>query len=104
MCDIVGRLRKTHAEIVESDGGECDFIAMFREAADEIEQLQTYKRAQMEDIMNLGQMVGNREAEIERLRAALDDKCKHFNMVDAMWRGAEDENERLRAAITDKEG
>jgi hypothetical protein len=39
MTDIVERLRTTHAEVVRDDGGECDFIAMFREAADEIERL-----------------------------------------------------------------
>lgn len=37
--DIVERLRVTHAEVVQSDGGECEFIAMFREAADDIERL-----------------------------------------------------------------
>jgi hypothetical protein len=39
--------------------------------------------------------------EIGRLRAALDDKTRHFNIVDAMWRHAEEEVERLRAALGD---
>jgi DNA repair exonuclease SbcCD ATPase subunit len=38
----------------------------------EIEQLQTYKRAQMADIMTLGQQVGKLEAEIERLTVTLN--------------------------------
>jgi hypothetical protein len=39
------------------------------------------------------------QVENDHLRAALDDKNKHFNIVDAMWRHAEAENERLRASI-----
>jgi uncharacterized small protein (DUF1192 family) len=38
---------------------------------------------------------------IERLRAELGDKIRHFNIVDAMWRHAEEEVERLRAVLND---
>lgn len=39
MTDIVERLRQVHAEVTESDGGECEYTALHREAADEIERL-----------------------------------------------------------------
>ena len=35
----------------------------------EVERLQEYKRKQADDIMTLGQQVGQLEAEVERLRA-----------------------------------
>lgn len=40
MSDLVLRLRAFHAEIVASDGGESEQMAMTREAADAIEALQ----------------------------------------------------------------
>jgi hypothetical protein len=37
--ELIERLRKVHAELVESDGAECEFVKYFREAADEISHL-----------------------------------------------------------------
>ena len=45
---LVERIRQTHKEITESDGGECDLMAMFRQAADTIERL-TRERADLTD-------------------------------------------------------
>ena len=59
---IVERIRRTHAEIVESDGGECPLMATFREAADEIEHLETR-------IVGLEAMLCDAQAEVEKLRA-----------------------------------
>lgn len=46
--DIVDRLRKFHAEIVASDGGESPQMAMMREAADNIEFLRKQSRGHFE--------------------------------------------------------
>lgn len=39
-ADPLKRLRALHAELVESDGGECEATAMYREAADAIKPLE----------------------------------------------------------------
>lgn len=44
--DRLGRMRQTHKEIVEGDGGECELMADYRWACDEIERL----RAVLTDI------------------------------------------------------
>ena len=82
MTDIVERLRTA--------GLRSGFAIILKEhtdeAADEIERLQAHKRAQAEDIMTLGQQVGQLEtaiaelevenadqrAEIERLKRELE--------------------------------
>jgi hypothetical protein len=64
MTDIVERLRTTHAEVVRDDGGECEFIAMFREAADEIE------RQDQEIQLLIGERIGY-ERRIDKLEEAL---------------------------------
>jgi hypothetical protein len=64
MSDIVARLRKFHAEIVASDGAESGQMAMTREAADEIADLKSANAL-------LRGLIENRDADIERLKAAL---------------------------------
>jgi hypothetical protein len=39
VCERLAKLRSTHAEIVESDGGECGLMADVRWACDQIEAL-----------------------------------------------------------------
>jgi hypothetical protein len=75
MTDIVPRLRVTHAEVVQSDGGECEFIAMFREAADEIERLRAeneWRRSAAKAWEAIAQTNQELCDEIEQLRAMLE--------------------------------
>jgi hypothetical protein len=49
MSDLIERLRKVNAELVESDGAECEFTKYFREAADRIEELEAALRFMLVD-------------------------------------------------------
>jgi|GEM_PF-6649443 len=62
--DIVGRAHDYLAKNAAESGAD----ALIAEMADEIERLREYKRAQAEDIMTLGQLVGKLEAHIRDLR------------------------------------
>jgi hypothetical protein len=69
MSDLIERLRTTHAEVVASDGGECEFISLLRLAADEIGCLRG-KVAEWKYIADRVSTESNRRGdEIERLRA-----------------------------------
>lgn len=72
MTDIVERLRKTHAEVVRDDGGECDFIALFREAAAEIERLRIAGRDLLHAIGHDREDLTDEAA--EKMRRALEPK------------------------------
>ena len=70
---LVQRLREAHAECVESDGGEAPGVAMWREAADELDRLNAQALELCAEISGLRRELAEANAELAYARSTGDE-------------------------------